>query len=169
MSASARTKKYCAGGPNEHRNNQTDKRTVRGSSVWRHRADSARQQRVAAPCGDSARQQRVAAPCGGSARQQRVAAPCGGSARQRPVAAPCGDSARQQRVTKGGGGLPRRHTSTCRRRCSAGSSAAWYARGGTARADSGLYTAGVLRAHGACPVCARSGTRTQYKSLKMFE
>ena len=26
MSASARTKKYCAGGPNEHRNNQTDKR-----------------------------------------------------------------------------------------------------------------------------------------------
>ena len=32
MSASARTKKYCAGGPNEHRNNQADKRTPTGAA-----------------------------------------------------------------------------------------------------------------------------------------
>ena len=67
---------------------------------------------------------------------------CGGTVRRRRVAAPCGDSEWRHRE--------------------ADSSAAWYARGGTARADSGLCTAGVLRAHGACPICASSNNSNSH-------
>ena len=55
MSASARTKKYCAGGPNEHRNIQTDKRTPAHDDATE--ADLERQ-RLAQPTKRQGKQQR---------------------------------------------------------------------------------------------------------------
>ena len=115
-----------------------------GDSVWRHRAASA--------CGGTVRRQRVAAR---SVQRQRVAAPCGYSVWWHHAAAACGGTVRRQRVTALCGDSEWRHRE-------ADSSAAWYARGGTARADSGLCTAGVLRAHGACPICASSNNSNSH-------
>jgi hypothetical protein len=123
-----------------------------GDSVWRHRAATAcggttRLQRVAAPCGGSVWRHRAAAACGGSVRRQRAAAPCGDSVWRHRAATACGGTVRRTRAPRGmrGTALPALTPACARRVCYVHTARALYVRVRTTR------------------------TRTQYKSLKMFE
>ena len=104
---------------------------------------------MAAPCGEGKWRHRVALACGGTVRQQRVAASSGGSVGRHRAATACGGTVRRQhtQAPRGARGtaLPALAPACARRGRYVHTARALYVRVRTTR------------------------TRTQYKSLKMFE